>query len=267
MIGQFPAAALIYRRGLVQPGSVLADISLNRASLLNLEGTPLPQDAAFDELRLKDVPAGTESKPGQRLDPLLHYAGRVNVTFSKGDETRRPASVRLSKEVSNLIDHSAKTVKSSTGELLLDYGNGVLLINAPQAQGLSGALQSAGRKETRDLVLSSEMDLGHIVVTALDGRPLSTSTRMLLQVMSEEKTSGFETEDAVAGVRRILNIGTDPWLVKRVQGTVSLKRADAVQLVVKALDFNGYPAGDCGSGKEIQLRPRTLHYLITGPGK
>ncbi len=84
MMGQFPAAALIYRRGLVASGSVLADIHLNRASLLQLEGTPLPQDAALDELRLKDIPTGVAVKPGGRIDPLIHYAGRTEVNFSPG---------------------------------------------------------------------------------------------------------------------------------------------------------------------------------------
>ena len=47
--GQFPAAALIFRRGLVQTGDVMAEVSLPVDELLKLQGTPLPQDAAFDE--------------------------------------------------------------------------------------------------------------------------------------------------------------------------------------------------------------------------
>ncbi|HVY70686.1 MAG TPA: hypothetical protein VHH73_12210, partial [Verrucomicrobiae bacterium] len=91
MMGQFPAAALIFRKGLIAPGEVLAEINLNRDDLLQLKGTPLPQDAALDELRLKDVPSGADLKPGQRIDPLLHYAGRVNVKF-----VTAPGSTRLS---------------------------------------------------------------------------------------------------------------------------------------------------------------------------
>ena len=79
--GQFPAAALIFRRGLVAPGEVMAEVSLSVEDLLKLQGTPLPQDAAFDELRLKDVPQGTSVKQGQRIDPLIHYVGRTQVTF------------------------------------------------------------------------------------------------------------------------------------------------------------------------------------------
>src|SRR5262249_37726040 len=118
-VGQFPAAALIYRRGLVRVGDVLARIDLNTNDLLNLKAHPLRQDASFDELRLKDVPAGTEVKPGQRIDPLIHYAGRASVSF-----TGAPGKTTLS-DLKSFIDRGKKTVRSSTRELNLDYEKGL----------------------------------------------------------------------------------------------------------------------------------------------
>ena len=152
---------------------------------------------------------------------------------------------------------------SSTGELKLDYGKGLLTINAALAQGVSGWLQAAGPVETRDLAFASEMELGHIVAVALDDQPLARSGKILLQVMSEEKASGFQTETVSEGVKRIKDIGTDPWLVKELNGTIRFKRADAAQLKVTALDFNGYPAGPCGSAEQLKLQPSTLYYLIS----
>ncbi len=256
MMGQFPAAALIYRRGLITPGAMLAEISLNKDDLLHLKGTPLPQDAALDELRLKDVPQGTELKAGQRLDPLLHYAGQSEVHFTTG-----PGNVKLA-DLKSLVDHAKKTVTSSTGELKLDYGQGVLIINAAKAQGVSGILNLAGTVETKNLSIASELDLGHIIAVSLDNQPLSISTRILLQVMSEEKPTGFQTEPVTPNIRRIVNIGTNPWLVKEFKGTVKFKRSDAAQLKVTALDYNGYPLGNASSGAEIRLQPKTVYYLI-----
>jgi hypothetical protein len=256
MMGQFPAAALIFRQGLVASGAVLAEIELNQDALRRLEGTPLPQDAALDELRLKDIPTGTQPKTGGRLDPLLHYAGRVDVRFVTG-----PGSVKLGQGKS-LIDHATQTVTSSTGELRLDYGKGVLTIDAARAQGVSGLLQAAGSIETRDLSITSDMELGHIVVVALDGQPLRGSRKMLLQVMSEEKATGFQTEPAGDGVKRIVNIGTDPWLVKELKGTIRFKLPNADSLKVTALDFNGYPETELGTAARISLRPNTVYYLI-----
>ena len=69
MMGQFPAAALIYRKGLVATAETVVDLDLNLNRLLDLEGTPFPQDANFDELRAKDVPKGVNPQARQRDRP------------------------------------------------------------------------------------------------------------------------------------------------------------------------------------------------------
>ena len=65
-----------------------------------------------------------------------------------------------------------------------------------------------------------------------------------------------------ATVKRIVSIGTDPWQVRELNGTVRFKRNDAAQLKVSALDFNGYPTGPIGTAQEFKLQPATLYYLI-----
>ena len=255
-MGQYPAAALIYRKGLVAPGRVLVDLNLKIADLENLRGTPMPQDASFDALRLKDVPAGTTLRPGSVIDPLVHFAGRTRVEFTKNGGS--PKLVDLAP----YIDHAAQTVTSTNRELKLDYGKGVLAIDAPGAQGISGNLAAAGPIETTDLSIRSDLELGHIVAVALDGKPLAHSQKILLQVMSEERATGFRTEDAGNGQHRIIDIGRDPWLVKELTGTVRLKRPDAARLKVTALDFNGYPVKGVGTAAEIKLRGATVYYVI-----
>ncbi len=257
MMGQFPAAALIYRRGLIRSGAVVADVALNRNDLVQLKGTPLPQDAALDELRLKDIPSSSEIKPGQRLNPLLHLVGRADVRF-----VTSPAATKTA-DLTPYLDTTAQTVRSTTGELKLDYGKGLLTLNAPAAQGASGQLKS-GAIETLDLSIASDMDPGQLVVVSLDQQPLATSKKMLLQVMSEEKESGFKSEPVTAGVRKITDLGTDPWQVKNFAGSVKFKRPDAARLKVTPLDFNGYPLAPIGNAATIQLQPGTLYYLITG---
>jgi len=252
MMGQFPAAALLYRQRLVDAGAVLADIKLNVDDLKALNGTPLPQGAAFDELRLKDVPEGTEFKPGNVIDPLVHYAGQTRVTF-----TDQPGSVTLS-PLASLIDHDRKTVKASHGQLLLDYGQGLLRIQAPAVQGASGNLKSGGSIKLGALTIESDLDLGHVVLVAMDGQPLAASRRMLLQVMSEEKATQFQTEPAGEGIRRITHIGRDPWRVRNLSGKVRFARPMKVQ----PLDFNGRPEGPAHQGPALELDAATLYYLV-----
>jgi hypothetical protein len=256
MMGQFPAAALIYRKGLVSPGEVMVDLDLKLKDLFNLDGTPIPQDANFDELRAKDVPKGVTLRPGNVIDPLVHYVGRTNVNFT---ENGRPAKL---KDLSRLIDRKRQTVASSTGQLRLDYGKGVLTIDAPSAQGVSGALGEAGSVDLKDLSISSKLELGHVVAVSLDDRPLATSAKILLQVMSEEKNSGFATQP-LGPLKKIVSIGQDPWMVRELEGVVKFKRPDAARLKVTPLDANGDPAGPVGSAAEIKLRAETLYYLVT----
>jgi hypothetical protein len=137
-----------------------------------------------------------------------------------------------------------------------------LTINAPRAQGASGNLKAAGPIQTSQFRIMSELDLAHIILVSLDKKPLQTSERILLQVMSEEKATGFESEPEPTGLKRIKQLGTDPWLVKNFSGTVECTRPDAAQLKVLALDFNGYPNGECGNASRIQLQPATVYYLI-----
>ena len=63
-------------------------------------------------------------------------------------------------------------------------------------------------------------------------------------------------------MKRIVIIGTDPWQVRELNGTVRFKRTDAAQLKVTALDFNGYPSDSAGTAREIKLQPETIYYLI-----
>lgn len=256
-MGQFPAAALIYREGLVSTGDVLVDLNLKIADLEDLKGTPMPQDAALDVFRLKDVPTGTVLKADSVIDPLAHYAGRTNVRF-----TATGGAPKLV-DLSPFIDHAAQTVVSTNGQLKLDYGRGILTIDAPSAQGVSGDLKAAGPAQTKDLAISCDLDLGHIIAVSLDGKPLGTSGKILLQVMSEDEPTGFRAEPIGNGLQRIAEIGGDPWLVKNLSGTVKFKRSDAAELKVTPLDFNGYPRKPIGSATEIKLSPDTVYYLIT----
>ena len=262
--GQFPGAALIYRQGLVQTGDDMVHVILHYEDLLKLQGTPLPQDAAFDELRLKDVPTGTAVKPGLRIDPLIHYVGKTHVRFTTPVSKKQRSDTKL-KPLAKFIDHKAKTVVSSTSQLKLDWGKGLLTINAPSAQGVSGNLAAAGEIKLSDITISIPRDVAHAIVVSLDGQPIASSKKMLLQVMTEEKATGFRSEPIEGQRNRIVSIGESPWLVKKIEGQVKFHRSDAGALKVTPLDQYGEPAKvdtEKFSGESIRLKPDTLYYSI-----
>jgi hypothetical protein len=256
IMGQFPAAAFIYRNGLVRPGVSVVDVSLNIDDTLNLQGAPISAPQNLDEFRAKDVPAGQSLKTdtAKTIDPLAFLVGKVNLRFVKG----KPAAQQI--DLSNYIDRTAETIRSSTGELRWDYRNGLVTVAAPQAQGVTGFLNKAGEQTLPNLKVRSELDYGAVVLVALDRQPLAKSRRMLLQVMSEEQNFGWKTSGTPR--KTIDSTGTAPIAVRNLSGQVSVQRPDARSLTVTALDFNGYPIQKLGNASQINLQPNVLYYLI-----
>lgn len=256
ILGQFPAAALIYRKGMIQPGQPVVDVTLNTGEVFNLKGAPITAPQNLDEFRAKDIPPGQSliTASNKSIDPLAFLVGKVNVQFSDGD----PFSKQI--ELSQFIDRQQQTIRSSTGELLWNYQRGLVTVNAPQAQGATGFLRSAGKMKLDTLQLDSEMDYGTILLVALDDQPLATSHRMLLQVMSEEQTVGWKTSGSPR--KTIQSIGSAAIAVRTLSGLVRLDRPDAASLTVTPLDHNGSPTSKSGSAGAIALQPETFHYLI-----
>ena len=260
MMGQFPAAALIYRLGWIDEGEVMADVNLTLEDAKALKGSPLSQQANLDELRKADVKgsgdAAGKGKAGA-IDPRVHLIGKtgLNITDTPGKTTLR--------DLAPFIDDAGKTVTSSNKQLVLNYGKRLLRLDSAKAQGIVGDLKSAGTVELPQLVASSDLDLGSVVLVSLDGAPLSVSKRMLLQVMSEERPSNFVEEPTADGLLKIIKQGEDPWIIRDITGTVKLRRPDASSLKVTGLDGNGYPKGEAGNAAEIKLQPGVAYYSIT----
>lgn len=152
----------------------------------------------------------------------------------------------------------ARKGKDSVALAIDQHLDGVLTINAPGAQGASGNLESAGEITLADVTLSIPLDIAHAIVVSLDGQPLASSKRMLLQVMTEEKPTNFRTESLGDRRHRITSIGENPWVVRNLAGVVRLKRSDASKLKVTALDQFGQPTSNTSSGDTIRLRADTL---------
>lgn len=233
-LGQFPGAALAFRTGLIRTGGVSQHLEAKLSKLLALEG------------------AGLEA-----IDPLAYLTGRVEVDITD----RGGPSHGI--DLSALIDRRARSVRSATGELTWDYGRGLMTINAPSVQGATGFFSRVGPIKLRDFAFQSSLEYGSVLLVAMDGRPLASSRKMLLQVMTEDNNLGWSAPGT--GLRPLLDVGGPPIVVRRFEGTVSINRPDAETLRVEPLDPNGYPASPRhpirGAGR-LTLLPTTLYYVI-----
>jgi hypothetical protein len=259
ILGQFPATALAFRRGLLKRGNPVARLEMTVGDLYALTGAPAPAPTKLDAFRKAGVLAGKsmELAKVEALDPLASLVGPVEVRF---DESARPSSVM---NLSGFIDRKASVVKSSTGELSWDWRKGLVTVNAPRIQAAAGFLAKAGPIDLAAVRIDARMEYGAVIVVALDDKPLATSDRFLVQVFSEQSNFGWKTSQS-GPLRRIDDAGGPPLVVRKFEGGIVLERPDVESLHAEALDPGGYPtsrATDLGRG--LPLLPDAMYYVVT----
>jgi len=255
-LGQFPAFASIYRRGLVEEAGSVAEFDLLVDDLKALGGAPVSAPQNFDDLRAEDIPPGDPIPDADSIDPLAFLVGKVGLNYVD----QNPGSSVINLE--NFIDRDAKVVTSSTGQLVWDYGTGVVTMNAPAAQGATGFLDAAGPLALGDLTIDCTLEYGTVVLLSLDDRPIATSERLLLQIGTEERPTGWATSGS--NPKTIDSLGGSPFQLKQIGGTLALARPDAASLTVTPLDFNGYrtSAPPLTGAAPLTLLPDVIYYLI-----
>jgi hypothetical protein len=253
-IGQYPAAALIYRQGLVDEAPVVADVTLNVTDLVNLKGWPIGVGVDLDAIRKADRPPGELVPSSSGVDARTNYVGRIRVSFVNDG----PSETKLAKITDFIADDR---ITSITKQIEWNPQMGVLTLNAPRAQGATGFLAKRGSVELNDVTIDVNSEFASVLVVPLDGQPIATSKKLLLQVATEQKPFGWQTEgDAV---KTITNIGGPPLMLRDIDGAVSLKRADAKQLRVTPIAANGARMSEATTdASTIQLKPGVLYYLI-----
>ncbi len=269
-VGQFPATALIFRNRYIGEGPVVVREALKLSDLYKLRGAAVQEAEGLDEMTRANIPPG-EAAPVEALgkvDPQAYFVGEV--VRDIGDD---PGASEVA-DLSRYIDRAHKLIRSANGELTWDWGRGLLDIDAPCAQGVVGFLKEGGPQTLGDVTIDGRNEYGSILVVSMDGRPLAQSTKILLQVVSEDRNYGYKTKpvtvEAKGGgtveAREITDVGEAPVVVRELAGTVTLHRPDATQLRVSALDDNGYrrqdlPAGE-GGALTVELLPDCFYYVI-----
>lgn len=256
VMGQFPATALIYRQGRLQAGEPVVTLDRPTTAIQNLEGVPVAAPENLDALREADIPTDGEAPSAdQVIDPAAFLVGQVRLNYT---EDRDVAQIV---DLSAFRDRQTHQIRSSTGELLWDYDDGLLTLDAPTVAGATGFLAHAGSLALTSLSLTSDMLYGSILLVSLDNEPLDRSRSMLLQVMSADENFGWQVEGTTE--KTIQSVGTPPLVVRELSGRLSLNRPDASALTVTALDANGYPVEEFGHAADIQLAGDRFYYWIT----
>ncbi len=129
------------------------------------------------------------------------------------------------------------------------------------AQGAVGFLGQVGRIELPDVSVEFNGEYGSVLVVAMDDRPIASSRKVLVQVVTEEQNNGWQVERQ-GDLFRIAQLGSAPLLVRNISGALYFRRPDAAKLRVTALDGNGYPIKVLGNARQIPLISGALYYLV-----
>jgi len=230
--GQWPAAALLYRWYYVRTG---APVVVERRKLQDMWDRFDPiiaETSGFDPLRDDAFPPEVDIPNG--INPLAFLAGPVHVEY--GTESSSSSVADLTAQ----IDESDSTVTSTTGEVVLDYRNGIGKVNASRAQGVCGFLSKVGTFEFDDVRIVTTNPYASVLTVSLTGEPIAESRHILVQVGTLSRPTGWETRpvgvDGTPGFE-IVDYGGAPWQVKVTDMTVGIRNTALTQMAV--LDMNG----------------------------
>ncbi len=258
LMGMFPANALLYRRGYLQPGDVVVRDVRSRESMFRREPA-LVDDSEIYGVSRETAECAAMRLPDGRLSRAAFLVGQVQSVL--GGE---PEETRVS-DFSAFLDAEGSRILSSTRELSWDYGQGICEMDAPRAQGVTGFLQSAGgRFELSDVAIESRNPYATVQVVSLDGDPLASSGSVLVQVGTTARLTGWETRPAEFEFRdqtmageQIVNTGAPPWRIADTQVTLTIRNPRLRQ--ARQVNAAGVGAG------EVAVRPLGENVTLTLP--
>ncbi|WP_442507571.1 hypothetical protein SH528x_006500 [Novipirellula sp. SH528] len=258
-IGMFPAAAMMFRQGYIQEGKPALVESRNLSDVFNRKPPLLPEEAGFDPNRDTQLRSTNAEDARQgTITSLAYLAGPVEVAFDNGE-------TQLA-DISSLIDTNKQTVRSITGELAWNYGDGYCTLNAAKAQGATGNLAAAGTIKLDTLTLRCDNDYATVFAVSMDGVNLSESKQVLLQIGTVARPHGWKTEPAQGGKsQRIVDLGSSPWNIENTSAEVVV--SNSVLSQATSLDANGIATANLliqknADGLSLKLPPNALYILL-----
>jgi hypothetical protein len=241
VMGQFPAAALAFRKGYITQGE---PVVVEHRSLQQLWGRVLPlisEDPSYDPNRDRGDLA-RRSAVRTSVDPLAFLVGPVKVVYGSDPSKTRVVDLK------RFIDHKKNVVRSVTGQITWNHGEGICTIDAPRVQGASGFLKKTSPIKLKDVTIQASNDYATVLVVALDNQPLNKSKRVLVQIGTTARPTGWiERETTFQGDdgkqtyhgKQVVDTGKMPWAIADAQITLTV--ANPGLTAATQLDINGNP--------------------------
>ncbi len=245
-LGQFPALAFAVHNNHIKEGAVVAERRLTRDDVFagkDVLGQAL-SGGGHDEKEL----VGKLATP-----PEAVAIGRVTIAFGKESALKQ-----------NLVPHwdqPARSITSTTRELVWRYGDRFVEVRSAKTQGVIGFAQD----RTIDLpavTAAIRTPFVSLILTPLDNEPLDRSKHILITAMARDKQTGAVYNRDWS---RLEQAGGPPLLMEPVQASLRLKGDTPAQ--VRALDIYGVPTEktidvESGGSFSIDGTHQTYYYEV-----
>ncbi len=269
ILGQFPAAALTFRKGYIKRGKPAVVEHRPLESLWKLETPVIAEQAGFDPFRDKGDVA-KENGVITNADPFAFFVGPVQVKYDS--PASKSKAINLKSYIKVLPD-GGRVVQSNTGQLELNTDKGYCTVNAPNVQGVAAHFKKQNEFRLSDVKITSKNDFGSIMVVSLDDRPIKSSGKVLIQLGTQCRPTGWETKPTtiepkngkpVKG-KKVTDYGKAPWAVETADVEIAIRNRALKEAVV--LDANGKPTktiplDSISGGKLLRFKGGALYIVL-----
>jgi hypothetical protein len=248
MFGAFPGYALLFRRGDLQMGKPAVDQGLRIEDQFDLRGIGTDYAEELAQPRLAEMLGFQRKTYGKDIfDPALFLAGPILRSFAD-----KAGYLNTVANAAQLHDRRTGVIRSVTGELTLDYRQGLLTIDSPRAQAAVGFIkESGGTQALRDVVIACDNEYANILVNGLDDAPVAESAHLLVQSITREMNLGWEEERTPRSPVIVLKeTGEPPILLEELRASVLLRGKRAAEWQAWALNPNGRRIADVALADE-----------------
>lgn len=260
LMGQWPATALMYRRRYIAEGQPVVYEQRALDDLWRRRMPIIAEDAGYDPNRDKGE-RSKESNIQDGVNPLAYLVGPVLVKYG-GDPSQSHVT-----DLRPFIQEDKKRIESITGQLQMDYGNGLCTLNAPKAQGVTGFLSTQRDFKLAAIDIQSGNDYATVLAVAMDDKALTESAKILVQVGTTERPLDWKTKPVQLHGRpgeEVVSFGHAPWMIVQADVTVIIRNPDITTATV--LDPNGMPLKDIpleSSGDQKRFKfPTDALYVV-----
>lgn len=265
MAALWPAAALSFRLGYVARGEPVLVEHRALPSIYRRKSPMIAESATFDPNQdAGDQPAASKFDSG--VSPYAFLAGPVEVVY---DSSERNTVVHPKLESLIRDSGDGKIVTSVTGQVVFNTDVGFCAVNAPQCQGVAAHFASRSDFNLADVSISAGNDFGSVMVVSLDGKPIRSSDRVLVQVGMQCRPTGWKTRPVtirpeggqpVEG-KQVVDYGSDPWQVECPQVKIRVRNSGLSKAVV--LDLDGVPRGEMSlNGGAFTFPSDAIHVVL-----